>query len=211
MWPWHVLGLDTGTARDASGPSSAEFSHCAAATQARHASHGAQAIQQGDVLSRRDGLRTFSDRIVDIRSLEATTYSVELEQASDASTASTGQIKWDEFKPGNGQPGKRQPVTRMALWRPWRICPSYCSARSVACTAATLRRLERSRGRWCCGPAQRESSAAAWLAAGFALRLRSRAWRSTPRKSGRWRPPFNRWTRCRTKVAWQQPRPSFAA
>lgn len=51
-------------------------------------------------MSLRDALKKFSDSIVDLTHLEVTTYTGKLEQAIDATT---GQIKWDEFKPSSGK------------------------------------------------------------------------------------------------------------
>ena len=51
-------------------------------------------------MSLKDAVKKFADSIVDLTNLEVTTYTGKLEQAVDATS---GQIKWDEFKPNNGK------------------------------------------------------------------------------------------------------------
>jgi hypothetical protein len=51
-------------------------------------------------MSLKDALKKFTDGITDLANLEVTTYTGKLEQVVDATT---GQIKWDEFKPNSGK------------------------------------------------------------------------------------------------------------
>lgn len=51
-------------------------------------------------MSLKDTIKKFSDSISDLTNLEVTTYTGKLEQVVDATT---GQIKWDEFKPTSGK------------------------------------------------------------------------------------------------------------
>lgn len=51
-------------------------------------------------MSVREALKRLSDSVVDLTNLEVTTYTGRLEQAIDSST---GQIKWEEFKPNSGK------------------------------------------------------------------------------------------------------------
>lgn len=51
-------------------------------------------------MSLKDAIKKLTDGIVDLSNLEVTTYTGKLEQVVDATT---GQIKWDEFKPTNGK------------------------------------------------------------------------------------------------------------
>ena len=51
-------------------------------------------------MSLKDALKKFTDSIADLSNLEITTYTGKLEQAVDATT---GQIKWDDFKPTSGK------------------------------------------------------------------------------------------------------------
>ncbi len=51
-------------------------------------------------MSLKDAIKKFTDSVSDLTNLEVTTYSGKLEQAIDAST---GQLKWDSFKPNNGK------------------------------------------------------------------------------------------------------------
>lgn len=51
-------------------------------------------------MSIKDAIKKFADSVSDLTNLEVTTYSGKLEQAIDAST---GQLRWDSFKPNNGK------------------------------------------------------------------------------------------------------------
>lgn len=51
-------------------------------------------------MSAKDAIKKFADSIQDLTNLEVTTYTGKLEQVIDAST---GQLKWDSFKPSNGK------------------------------------------------------------------------------------------------------------
>ena len=51
-------------------------------------------------MSAKDAIKKFADSISDLTNLEVTTYTGKLEQVLDAST---GQLKWDSFKPSNGK------------------------------------------------------------------------------------------------------------
>jgi hypothetical protein len=51
-------------------------------------------------MSLKDAIKKFSDSVADLTNLEVTTYTGKLEQVVDATT---GQLKWDEFKPSNGK------------------------------------------------------------------------------------------------------------
>lgn len=51
-------------------------------------------------MSLRDAIQKFTDSIQDLTNLEVTTYTGKLEQLADPAT---GQIRWDELKPGSGK------------------------------------------------------------------------------------------------------------
>jgi hypothetical protein len=51
-------------------------------------------------MSLKEAIKKFTESVTDLTNLEITTYTDKLEQVVDATT---GQIKWDEFKPTNGK------------------------------------------------------------------------------------------------------------
>jgi hypothetical protein len=51
-------------------------------------------------VSLKDAVTKFTESVTDLTNLEVTTYTGRLEEAIDANT---GQIKWNEFKPGSGK------------------------------------------------------------------------------------------------------------
>jgi hypothetical protein len=53
-----------------------------------------------EFMSLKDAIHRFVDGVSDLTNLEVTTYSGKLEQVIDGKT---GQLRWEEFRPGNGQ------------------------------------------------------------------------------------------------------------
>ena len=51
-------------------------------------------------MSLKDAIKKFTDSVMDLTNLEVTTYTGKIEQVIDATS---GQIRWDEFKPNSGK------------------------------------------------------------------------------------------------------------